>query len=143
MTELDPKGKSLLRRVKERMRLARYHDDDVSAPHNEDELLRDVAAYLDALSAFPEGQGPKVKPLVWEGVGDGFVKEQAECILGLYRLAQSRITGTWRWSLNALDGPWSLVLQTLDEAKTAAQSDYSTRILSALALPLSDAGETK
>lgn len=75
-----------------------------------------------------------VKPLVWgEFGGEGFVREEAECILGLYRLAQSRVTGEWHWSLNELDGPWSLALPTPEAARDEAQQDYETRIRGALA----------
>lgn len=81
-----------------------------------------------------------VLPLEWEAVSGGFVREEAECVLGLYRIAQSRITNTWRWSLNALDGPWSLELPTHDEAKAAAQAHFDAAIRSALA-PVPGVGE--
>lgn len=114
--------------------LLRKYARDKRLPPN-DNNFDDAAAIIDrlaALSSIPE-QGVGVKPLEWEVAGDGFVREEAECVLGLYRLAQSRITGTWRWSLNALDWPWSLELPTCDDAKAAAQVDYEASIRSALA----------
>lgn len=75
---------------------------------------------------------PEVKALEWWPWGSGFVQEEADCVVGLYRIAQSKITNEWRWSLNALDGPWSLALPTCEAAKAAAQADYTSRIRSAL-----------
>lgn len=88
----------------------------------------------EAIAAWNRRRGVAVKPLVWgEFGGEGFVREEAECILGLYRLAQSRVTGEWHWSLNELDGPWSLALPTPEAARDEAQQDYETRIRGALA----------
>lgn len=78
-----------------------------------------------------------VRPLKWMGrnPGDsGHVWAEAECIIGLYRLSQSKINGSWRWSLNALDGPWSLPFSDSKSARDAAAADYRSRIAAALNL---------
>lgn len=84
------------------------------------------------------GTSVEVKLLEWKGRNpgsSGHVWAEAECIIGLYRLSQSKINGTWRWSLNALDGPWSLPFSDSKTARDAAQADYAQRVLSALIQP--------
>lgn len=126
-------------------------DDQLRKLHSTQAWLNDIASTgslyaggraLDALAVLDtlvrraaDAQAERevaIKPLRWVKTGKGDTREEAKCVLGLYRLALSNITGKWRWSFNALDTPWSLELPTYEAAKAAAQADYEARIRSAL-----------
>lgn len=85
-----------------------------------------------ALSTLPIAGEGKVKALEWGKTSYG--NPEAHCIAGAYRLNRSG-DGGWYVSVKSevlrdTDGRSNFA--TLDKAKAAAQSDFETRILSAL-----------
>lgn len=84
----------------------------------------------------------KVKPLVWSHRNDQPAYEVcADCPFGRYAIAPAGDHG-YGWK-QPRQNVWSDFLPTCDEAKAAAQSDYETRILSALAPQAGDNAEIK
>ena len=75
---------------------------------------------------------PQVKPLVW-GL-TSYRMPEVECVLGTYRISGARDYGfnchIGRKALEMSDGRTNFA--TIDDAKAAAQADYTRRILDAL-----------
>jgi hypothetical protein len=103
-----------------------------------DRINDDIARRgLEAGDAAPATNEPvAVKPLEW--FGGGTLK--AGSVLGTYVIRHDGDEPEeWSWSM---DGHYTRnFVGTEDEAKAAAQADYTARILSALAQPVAAKGE--
>ena len=76
--------------------------------------------------------GVEVKPLEWENIGE--VWFEADTVVGTYRIQCNR--GEYAWCIDD-DDVWhhGEHVGTLEAAKSAAQADYTARIMSALDAP--------
>ncbi|WP_199091584.1 TFIIB-type zinc ribbon-containing protein [Bosea sp. ASV33] len=90
----------------------------------------------DAPAPAPSGSGGRVKPLEWQPTSSGFCWHAASAV-GRYFIEERH--SDFRWNVEGWPGEWAV--NTLDEAKAAAQADYEARIRSALANDASPRGE--
>lgn len=77
-----------------------------------------------------------VKPLEWEHrprTSDLYERWSSKTIIGEYRIVNVEVFNRFEWHL---DGYGFAKAETSEDAMSAAQADYETRIMSALSTPL-------